>query len=103
PPPCRLFSQLENDGDGAQCLGQSTHSGGLLPEAAVADGERLVHTARRLSADAQLDDDEIGAFQGDISVRRRRKGALPATVAPNTLGQPPADLPPLLAGIQQDE
>jgi hypothetical protein len=67
----RFLGQRQNGGNRAQSLGQAACPGGLLPEAPVTDRQRLIDMARRLSADAQLDDDEIGSFQRGVLVRCR--------------------------------
>ena len=99
----RLLSQFENDRHGAQRLGQPSRPGGLLPETAVADRERLVDVAGRLPSDAQLDDDEVGALERGVTIRGGREGAAPAPVAQNAFGQAPHRFAAFLARVEQHE
>ena len=59
--------EVEDDGHGPQRLGEPAGAGRLLPDEPEPVGQRLVHEARRLATDPQLDEDEIGA----VDARRR--------------------------------
>ena len=68
-----LLRQLEHDGNRAQRLGQPARAHGLLAQASVAHGQRLVDVAGRLATDAQLDDDEVGTLERGMGIGRGRE------------------------------
>ena len=98
-----LLGQAEDDRHRPQRLGQPAGADGLLAQAPVADGKRLVDVAGRLAADAQLHDDEVGALEGGVRVGRRREGPAPSTRAQDALGEPTDDVAPHVARVEQDE
>ncbi len=98
-----LLGQPEHDRHRAQRLGQAARAHGLLPEAAVPDGQGLVDVPGRLAADAELHDDEVGALERGMGIRCRCERAAPPACTEDALGQPAHDLAAHLARIQQDE
>ena len=80
-----LLRQPQHDRHRAQRLGQPAGADRLLAQAPVPDGQGLVDVAGRLAADAQLDDDEVGALRarrgGRPSSRRSRPIPAPAGCA----------------------
>ena len=65
--------------------------------------QRLVAEARGLAADAQLDEDEVGAVDGGVAIRRPDEPARPALPAEHPLGEPADDLEPLGVDVEQGE
>src|SRR4051812_6479700 len=66
--PADSLGDLEHDGDGAERLRETARARRLLPDAATGERERLVRQARRLAADADLDQDEVGAVDRAVQV-----------------------------------
>ena len=64
------LGDLEHDGHRAHRLGEAAGAGRLLADAAARERHRLVREARRLAADADLDEHEVGAV--DARGRGRR-------------------------------
>ena len=62
------LGDLEHDGHRAQRLGEAAGAGRLLADAAAGERHRLVREPRRLAADADLDQDEVGAVDGAVEV-----------------------------------
>jgi hypothetical protein len=83
----RQVGQLEDHRDCAQCLGESAGSRRLLPDGPEAQGERLVHQPRRLPADAELDEHEIGSINGRLAVRGLQQLAAPSGAPQHSLCQ----------------
>jgi len=98
-----LLGQLQHDRHGAQRLGQSSRARRLLTETPVPHRQRLVDVARRLAADAQLDDHEVGPLQGGMRVGRRGERPFPTPSSQNTFGEPPDHLAPLIARVEEHE
>ena len=59
---------LEHDRDRAQRLGEAPGAGRLLADAAAGERHGLVGEARRLAADANLDEHEIGAVDRAVEL-----------------------------------
>ena len=68
--PSDLLGDLEQHGHGAQRLGEAARPGRFLADRAELVGQRLVDEARLLTADAQLDEHEIGAVERLVAVAR---------------------------------
>ena len=67
-------------------------------------GGRVSSTqARRLAADAQLDEDEVGAVERGIAIARQDEPAGPAEPLEHPPGEPADDLEPLGIDVEQDE
>ena len=99
----RPLGQVEDHRHRSQGLGQSARADGLLAQAAEADRKRLVDPPRRLTADPELDDDEVRPFERGVGVRRRRERAGPPARPQDPLREPADDVAPKLVGIEQDE
>ena len=69
---------VENDGDGAQRFREAAGPCRLLADAAALQGPRLVSGARRLTADAQLQEHRVGAHRGIFEARGGFDGAVTA-------------------------
>ena len=98
-----LLGQLEDDRHGAQRLGQPARADGLLAQTSITDRERLVDVASRLPPDAQLDDDEVGSFEGGVRIGRGPERPAPTPLPQDALREPPDDFASLVARIEQDE
>jgi hypothetical protein len=59
--------------------------------------------ARRLSTDAQLDDDKVRSLQSSVLIRRGCKASTPSAMAENALGQSADGFTTFLARVEQDE
>jgi hypothetical protein len=84
---CHQLGQLEHDRDGAQRLGEAAGAGGLLADAAELEREGLVHHPGPLAADAQLDQDEVGALGGRGQVGGQLQAPWPALAGQDPAGQ----------------
>ena len=60
----------EHDRHGAQRLAEPAGAGRLLPDAAAGERHGLVREPRLLAADADLDQDEVGAVDSPVEVVR---------------------------------
>ena len=98
-----LLGDLEDEGDGAQGLGQPAGAGGLLAEAAVADGQGLVGVAGRLPSDPELDDDEVGTVDGPVPIVGGDQLPGPAPLAQDPTGQATDRLQPVRVRVEQDQ
>ena len=68
--PRGLLGDLEDQRHRAQGLREPAGPGGLLADEAEPERQRLVDEARRLAADAQLDQRVRGAVEGGATGRR---------------------------------
>ena len=84
------LGELQHDRHGPQRLGEAAGAGRLLADGAEPQGERLVEEPRVLSADAELDQDEIGAVDRASRDHRSGSGAPPI---PSRWQHPPASPP----------
>ena len=69
----RPVGDREDNGNRAQRLRQAARAGRLLADAAARERDRLVGEPRLLAADADLDEDEVGAVEGAVEVARERR------------------------------
>ena len=76
------LGDVEYDRDCAQRLGEPACARGLLPDAAAEVRNRLVRETRRLPADADLDEHEVGAVDGAVEVVRDEQLAAESLAAP---------------------
>ena len=70
--PAYPVGDVEHDRHGAQRLGEAAGAGGLLPDAAALQRPCLVAVARRLAADAQLQEDDVRVAHAGVDVAGRR-------------------------------
>ena len=73
----RQLGELEDHRHRPQRLGEAARAGRLLTDRAEPQGEGLVEQARGLSADPELDQDEVRAVDGGARVVGQRQAALP--------------------------
>ena len=64
---------LEHHRDGPHRLREAARARGLLADAAAAERHGLVPEARLLPADADLDQDEVGALDGRVEIAAERE------------------------------
>ena len=99
----RALGDLEHDGDGAHRLGEAPCARRLLTDAAAAKRHRLVAEPRRLAADTDLDEDEGGAVESAVEVRRPHEGAAVFLAREHALRQAADDLEPLRVDVVERE
>ena len=80
--------ELEDHRHRPQGLGEAARAGGLLADRAVAEGERLVEQACRLTADAELDEDERGAVDRGARVIGQGQPTVPAEAGEHAAREP---------------
>ncbi len=66
-------------------------------------GERLVHQARLLPADPQLDEHEAGAIHRGLGIRGEPQPAVPLHPKEHAPGEPPDDREAIGIDVVQDE
>ena len=84
-------------------LARPPGAGRLLADRAELQGEGLVEQARGLSADPELDQDEVGAVDGGARVIGQRQAAVPAEAGEHPLGQPADDFAALGVDVVERE
>ena len=94
---------LEHDGHGAQRFREAAGAGRLLADAAAGERHRLVREPRRLAADPDLDEDEVGAVEGAVELAGDLERAVEALAFEHPRGEPADDVPPLGVDVVQDE
>ncbi|MPN34539.1 hypothetical protein SDC9_182033 [bioreactor metagenome] len=96
-----IFSDLENDRDGAQGFGHAANAGGLLPHKSVAQAQVFIFTAGGHLTHAQLGDDVRGAADGIalIGAEGHFKGSVFAF--DHAFGKATHDLEPCFINIHQ--
>ena len=97
------LGDLEHDGHGAQRLREAAGAGGLLADAAAGERHRLVREPRRLAADPDLDEDEVGAVEGAVELAGDLERAVEALALEHPRGEPADDVPPLGVDVVEDE
>ena len=99
----RQLGELEDHGHRPERLREAARAGRLLTDRAELQGEGLVEQARGLSADPELDQDEVGAVNGGARVIGQRQAAFPAEAGEHSLGKPAHDFAALGADIVECE
>ena len=99
----RPLGDLEDDRHRPQRLGEAAGPGRLLADAAARERQRLVLEARRLAADADLDEDEVGAVQRTVEVAGQLEAAGEALPLEHPPGEAADDLEPLRVDVVQRE
>ncbi len=102
-PPGGGLGELEDDRDRPQRLREAARAGRLLADAAEPRRDRLVAETGRLAADPELDDDEVGAVEGGIPIRRRDEPAAPAAPVEHPPGEVADDPEALGFDVEQGE
>ncbi len=97
------LGDLEHDRDGAQRLRQAAGAGRLLADAAAGERHGLVREPRLLAADADLDEDEVGAFDSAVEVVRDDELPLEALPLEHPRCHLTDDPAPLGVDVVQDE
>ena len=93
----------QHDGHGPECLGEPAGAGRLLADAAAGERDGLVREARLLAADANLDQDEVGAVERAIEVAGHLQLAGIALALQHPRGEAADHVAPLLVDVVQDE
>ena len=93
--PAGQFGELEHERDRAQRLGQATGTGRLLADDTEGLRQRLVGQPRRLAADAELDEHEIGTVDGGVAIAAEDEPAAPVEAIQHPTGQATDDRQPL--------
>ena len=98
------LGDLEHDRHGAHRLREAAGAGRLLADAAARERHGLVVQPRRLPADADLDEHEVGAVERAVEVVGRPRAA-PRSPARSSIRarQPADDLAPLGVDVVQHE
>ncbi len=99
----RSVREVEDDRHGAQRLGQPARAGGLLTDAAAVVREGLVDVPGGLAADAELEEDGVGAV--DALVRVGGGGDLrgAALAGQDAAGERGDDVEPIRVGVDQGD
>ena len=97
------LGDLEHDGHGAQRFREAAGAGRLLADAAAGKRHRLVREPRRLAADPDLDEDEVGAVERAVELAGDLERAVEALALEHPRGEPADDVPPLGVDVVQDE
>ena len=92
---------LEHDGHGAHRLREPAGAGRLLADAAARERDRLVAEPRRLAADADLDEHEVGAVDRAVEVARELERAAEAARVEHPPRERADDLEPLGVDVVQ--
>ncbi len=100
---CRALGDVKDDRHRPEGLGKAAGTGRLLADRAVARWEGLVEIAGGLAADPELDEDEVGAVEGGIGVRREDETAGPVQPVQHSPREPSDDLDPIGIRVQQDQ
>jgi hypothetical protein len=93
----------EHDGNGPQCLGETAHTRGLLPDAAARQRKCLVGEARLLPADPDLHEHEVGSVDRAVEIVGDGHGAVEALTGEHPRGEAAYDLPSLLVDVVEHE
>ena len=67
------------------------------------EGQRLVHEARGLAADAQLEQDEVRAIERGVAIAGQAQATRPVQPIEHPLGEAADDLEPVGVRVEQDE
>jgi len=98
-----FLGDVEDDGDGAQRLGEAAGACCFLADGRELEGQGLVEQPGLLAADPQLDDDEVGALQRLAPISRQRQNARPAAFCEYAAGKPTDNLESLRVHVQQEQ
>jgi len=94
---------LEHHRNRAKRLGKAAGAGRLLADATEWEGHRFVAQARLLSADADLEEDEVGPVQRAIEIARESQSPGEALARKHPPGQPADYLEPPRIDVLQGE
>ena len=97
----RALGDVEHDRHRAERLREAAEARRLLADAAARDRHRLVDHARRLAADADLDQDGVGALDRLVEARRRVQARRVRGAVEHALREPRHDREPLLVRVVQ--
>ena len=97
------LGDLEHDRDRAQRLGEPARARRLLPDAPAGVRDRLVREPRRLAADADLDEHEVGAVDGAVEIAGDEQLAVEALAPSIRAGHAADDLAALAVDVVQRE
>ncbi len=97
------FRDPEDDGDRPHRLGEPAGACRLLPDAAARQRHGLVREPRLLAADADLDEDEVGAFDSAVEVVRDDELSLETVPLEHARGEAAHDLPAISVDVLQHE
>ena len=97
------LGEVEHDRHGPERLGEPAGAGRLLADRAEPGRQRLVDEPRRLAADAQLDQHEVGAVDGGIGVAGAHEPPRPLEPVEHPRRQPADDLEALRIDVEEDE
>ena len=97
------LGDLEHDRHRPKRLREPAGTGRLLADAAAGERDRLVREARLLAADADLDQDEVGAVERAIEVAGHLQLAGIALPLQHPRGEAADHVAPLLVDVVQDE
>ena len=98
-----LLGDVEHDRHGPECLGEPARPRGLLPDDPELRRQRLVHEPGRLAADAQLDEDEVGALEGLVAIEGANEAPGPVEPVEHPLGKAADDLEAGLIRIEEHQ
>ena len=101
--PIRRRRELEDDRDGPESLGEPACPRRLLAHQAEPAGDRLVPKSSGLTADPQLDEDEVGAVERRIPVQGLGESTAPALAGEHPTGHAGDDAEPLRIAVEEHE
>ena len=93
----------EHDRNGAQGLAETTGAGRLLPDAAAGKWHGLIREASLLAADADLDQDEVGAVDSSVEVVGDLEPPFVPLPVEHALREPTDNFAPLRIDVLQHE
>ncbi len=93
----------QHDGNRPKRLREAAGTGRLLTDAAAGERDGLVREARLLAADADLDQDEVGAVERAVEVAGHLQLAGVALPLQHPRGEAADHVAPLLVDVVQDE
>ena len=94
---------LQHDRDGAESLAEAARTRRLLPDAPAGQRDRLVREARRLAADTDLDEHEIGAVERAVEIAGDEELAVEALAGQHPPGHAADDVAALGVDVVQGE
>jgi len=95
--------QLEDDRDRPERLGEAAGPDRLLADEPELGRQRLVAETRLLTADAELDEDDIGAIDRGVPISRLEHPARPALTGEHALRQTAHDREPLRVDVEEGD
>ena len=99
----RAVCDGQHHGNRAQRLGQASGAGRLLADAAARERHRLVGEPRLLTADADLDEHEVGPVERAVEIVRQRQSAREPAALEHPSREPADDFQPLRVDVLQGE